>query len=441
MTRAQRTVVCLILAGALVVQVLGLAVAKFSLTSLYAVTADSPLFMSTTLAISFLAFRRDEVARQLLVGAALSAALMVFLPISSNGFAMPWKSATIGFWCGAILVSGYRIMRADTAERLCELDLTLVILALPLVVPITTTGLWFTAEFIGRTYDNFLYAFDGLLPIPIARMIAQFCASHPWAWSISTIVYNGFLLVLCAFIILQWRHDKGIPAQLLSRWVFAALIAYGLYYCLPGVGPAVAFYGTEQPRFDSLPSPYQVELTALGGFAGQPRNAMPSLHATWAFLIALMTLRMGFWARLFGAFNAAAMVVVTLGLHEHYLIDLVVAVPLAVAVHAGTGLLEQGNGAKDRLLAALTGAATMTVAWLFIIRYGTASLRSVPEIASALVLATLASSVWLVFRSEHERLKVEGHRNRELQHHPRDLRPNGVPISAFVPAAPSLKNP
>src|ERR1043166_8248835 len=106
MTRAQRTVVCLILAGALVVQVLGLAVAKFSLTSLYAVTADSPLFMSTTLAISFLAFRRDEVARQLLVGAALSAALMVFLPISSNGFAMPWKSATIRFWCGAILVSG-----------------------------------------------------------------------------------------------------------------------------------------------------------------------------------------------------------------------------------------------------------------------------------------------------------------------------------------------
>ena len=57
----------------------------------------------------------------------------------------------------------------------------------------------------------------------------------------------------------------------------------------------------------------------------------------------------------------------------------------------------------------------MTVAWLFIIRYGTASLRNAPEIASALVLVTLAASVWLVYRSETESLKVaKRYRNREL---------------------------
>ena len=56
----------------------------------------------------------------------------------------------------------------------------------------------------------------------------------------------------------------------------------------------------------------------------------------------------------------------------------------------------------------------MTMAWLFIIPYGTASLRNAPEIASALVLATLAASVWLIYRSETEALKVaKRYRNRE----------------------------
>ena len=305
-------------------------------------------------------------------------------------------------------------MKTNGAERLGEFDRTLVIVALPLVVPVTSMGLWLTTQIVERTYDNYFYAFDGLLPIPAARILAQFCANHPWAWSASTLVYNSFLVVLCVFTALQWRYYREVPAQVLSRWVVATLVGYGLYFWLPGVGPAVAFYGASAPHFDSLPSSYQVELTALGGFKGAPRNAMPSLHATWAFLIALASLRMTFWVRIFAAFYATATAIVTLGLHEHYLIDLIVAIPLAVAVHAGTGLLEQKKETRAQLLAALGGAG-MTVAWLFIIRYGTASLRNAPEIASALVLVTLAASVWLVYRSETECLKVaERYRNREL---------------------------
>ena len=305
-------------------------------------------------------------------------------------------------------------MKANGAERLREFDRTVVIVALPLVVPVTSVGLWLTTQIVERTYDNYFYAFDGLLPIPAARILAQFCASHPWAWAASILVYSCFLLVLCIFTALQWHHYREVPARVLSRWVVATLLGYGLYFCLPGVGPGVAFYGASAPHFDSLPSPYQVELTLLGGFEGAPRNAMPSLHATWAFLIALAALRMAFWVRIFGAFYAIATAIVTLGLQEHYLIDLIVAMPLAVAVHAGTGLLEQKKETNAQLQAALGGAA-MTVAWLFIIPYGTASLRNAPEIASALVLATLAASVWLVYRSETEGLKVaKRYHNREI---------------------------
>ncbi len=113
-----------------------------------------------------------------------------------------------------------------------------------------------------------------------------------------------------------------------------------------------------------------------------------------------------------GVLYAIATAIATLGVREHYLIDLVVAVPLTVAVHAGAGLLEQKEETKARLLAAFGGIA-MTVAWLLVIRYGTASLRNAPEIASVLVLATLAASAWLFFRSETEyrqeaRVKADG---------------------------------
>ena len=252
MNRAQRTIVCLILVGASIVQVFGLVVARFPLADLYVLTATSPLFTSTALAISILAFRRGKISQQLLIGAALSAALVVILVMWGNSLSTSWHPATLGFWCSSILVSGHRIVKTNGAERLGEFDRTLVIVALPLVVPVTSMGLWLTTQIVERTYDNYFYAFDGLLPIPAARILAQFCANHPWAWSASTLVYNSFLVVLCVFTALQWRYYREVPAQVLSRWVVATLVGYGLYFWLPGVGPAVAFYGASAPHFELI---------------------------------------------------------------------------------------------------------------------------------------------------------------------------------------------
>jgi membrane-associated phospholipid phosphatase len=57
---------------------------------------------------------------------------------------------------------------------------------------------------------------------------------------------------------------------------------------------------------------------------------MPSMHLTWALLIAInarsLRLRIGLWI------YAAAMVVATLALREHYLIDLIAAVPYTLGV-------------------------------------------------------------------------------------------------------------
>ncbi len=61
-----------------------------------------------------------------------------------------------------------------------------------------------------------------------------------------------------------------------------------------------------------------------------PDNCMPSMHLTWALLIALnarsLRLRIGLWV--YVILVAAA----TLALREHYLVDLIAAVPFTVAV-------------------------------------------------------------------------------------------------------------
>lgn len=101
-------------------------------------------------------------------------------------------------------------------ERLHEFDRTLVVLALPLTVLLTMTGLWTAAQIVHSTYDNCFYGFDELLPFAIARAVAQFCTTHRWAWNACTVVYNEFLRVLCAlssFDGKRWTGRRPGPRQ------------------------------------------------------------------------------------------------------------------------------------------------------------------------------------------------------------------------------------
>jgi hypothetical protein len=92
-----------------------------------------------------------------------------------------------------------------------------------------------------------------------------------------------------------------------------------------------------------------------------------------------------------------ATLISTLGLGEHYLIDLVVAIPFTVAVDGLVSLISS-TVTNRRQVVATIGGATITGAWLLVLRYGVESLRGTPWVASWLVLGTLAASGWLLFQ-------------------------------------------
>jgi membrane-associated phospholipid phosphatase len=62
-----------------------------------------------------------------------------------------------------------------------------------------------------------------------------------------------------------------------------------------------------------------------------PRNAVPSLHSAWALLIWWSLRYSKNWMRGLATVFLALTLLATLGLGEHYPIDLVVALPFAVA--------------------------------------------------------------------------------------------------------------
>ena len=96
---------------------------------------------------------------------------------------------------------------------------------------------------------------------------------------------------------------------------------------------------------------------------------MPSMHFGWSLALWLNSLYLGNrWLRAAMALLVGANVLATLGLGEHYLIDLVVAVPCVMAVQAlCTHNLAWDDPARRRMLA---WGGALTLAWLLVLRFG-----------------------------------------------------------------------
>jgi hypothetical protein len=126
--------------------------------------------------------------------------------------------------------------------------------------------------------------------------------SHPLLWWFLSVVYIAIGLVAAFPLCFTDRRSELVRAL-----VIASLLAPFFYWVFPAVGPAWIHDPTA------------------------PRNCIPSLHLSWAFLLWIYAgkpLRTPML--IFVVLTAAA----TLCLGEHYMIDLVAAVPFTAAACA-----------------------------------------------------------------------------------------------------------
>jgi len=176
------------------------------------------------------------------------------------------------------------------------------------------------------------------------------------------------------------------------------LIGYCAYLFYPAAGPAYAFADVFPRMAPVVGGLHAVAIAA-------PANAMPSLHLSAALLI-WWNSRHWRWARWLALAFLALTILATIGLGEHYCMDLVVAVPYALFI--------QALGTRRPLqITCLATGLSMTVVWLVLLRYGFPLLTASSLLLRMGAVATVCVPLWLGHGLLSEAVELDVERRRQ----------------------------
>jgi hypothetical protein len=218
-------------------------------------------------------------------------------------------------------------------------------------------------------FDYFLYALDkslGLSAFWVARLLSE------GQRSVLFVVYQSLTAAMITWYgVNLWRRD-GKPAGLLVAYLVTFGLGPCLYLIVPACGPRHAFgsaFPMGNPVVPLLPIPLD-----------HWPNAIPSLHVATALLFVFFS----GGNRVLGGIAwiyLTATVAATLAF-EHYVIDLVVAVPFACCATFVT---------RGKFRQALSCLAVVLL-WLVAIRFATPALTAHPAMLRILAVATVLSA-------------------------------------------------
>jgi hypothetical protein len=170
-----------------------------------------------------------------------------------------------------------------------------------------------------RRMDLYVNRFDGLLGFP-ANRAAEFVHRHGSISTLAIADYFGCVIVIYLAAIAVYRlrgYDELIKA--IPMFILAGILAPPIYWIFPVSGPLYAF--SDFPNIYNGPV-HQINLTAPDAIP----NGLPSIHFALS-LIVLYLLRHWRWGIVVGVVHVVLTGLATMGLGEHYALDLIAAVP------------------------------------------------------------------------------------------------------------------
>lgn len=190
-------------------------------------------------------------------------------------------------------------------------------------------------------YDLFVYKFDRLFGEPsfaIGRTV-----NHHEALILLVSVSYGLLPIgmLAVFGVYLWLKSENDCIQILTTFVLNLFAAVPFYLLFPVCGPAFAFRGF--PFTEPRVSPRMLALNAAP-------NGVPSVHTSTALLI-LWFLWDWRWGRILGIIFLVLTILATLGSGQHYVFDLICALPYAAIVYFVSHRLVQSKSACAQIVA------------------------------------------------------------------------------------------
>ncbi|HUC70787.1 MAG TPA: phosphatase PAP2 family protein [Stellaceae bacterium] len=183
-----------------------------------------------------------------------------------------------------------------------------------------------------RTFDAPAYVVDSSFGTAASATLAKILWSHPLLHQSFGTTYGWLPATVSVCYALDVRAGNREAGVLRNAALAAGAIALLLYRLNPAAGPIYAF-GAAFP--DALPDPSTLSLVpTVLAVPSAPRNCVPSVHFAWALLAAVEARRLARAWRVAFALFAALIAMATIGLEEHYLIDLVVALPFTLSIYA-----------------------------------------------------------------------------------------------------------
>jgi hypothetical protein len=299
--------------------------------------------------------------------------------------------AALGF--GGLLLLGLRALWSEREARENAIALLTPALVLIFFILACANVLRLSSGLSPQTDDAWLYAFDGSLGFQPSFWMGKIMYASLALTRATLLTYLSLpfaMAVVCA-----WKIPvavRRVSWHMLTVLLLAGVAGWLLYNVVPATGPLYA-YSRDFPW-------HSVSYKDLSTFAlqkiplplGIPRNGMPSLHMGWVVLL---------WWNSRGlprALRAALFlyllltVTATLGSGQHYLVDLVVSLPFALAVQSVASYNLPNRSGR---MAAMVSCVGLTMAWLLFVRFGISLALRSPAIPWTLILATTLITVWL----------------------------------------------
>jgi cytochrome P450 len=251
--------------------------------------------------------------------------------------------------------------------------------------------LYFIKDLYPITEDAATYIADATYGIQLSFATGRLFAALPLLKLVCFAIYVAPPPALVFVYALQTRARRPPPVDVITVLLFMALTGYTFYFLFPVCGPLFAF-GDAFPNAPPPASEFLGKRLTITDKDAWP-NGMPSLHLASVILAYWHARPYGRWARAVAAVFVFGTVLATLGMGEHYFVDLVVALPFTLALHAAC--MPRWKNLRRARRDAFLGCAALVALWYLILFLGIPFLQIAPLIPWSLTLGTLAAVVWL----------------------------------------------
>lgn len=400
----------------------------------YFVKPGNPFFSSACLG-SFLIYlwrkpRLSELVPVLVLGVSLEVALLLWR-LDLWGLALqtgrlPLRNAKLDFWTvaygagvglasAAALSTGGNALRLLLSGRVDEargLGSSLASMAvIPMFIGFSGFFLHMTVMLHPGVIDPNILAAEAAYGIPTGFRVGQWCALYPKFNMLLGIVYLELPLALAIVYLAEKSRKVSLGRDALSSFIFIGFFGFLVYHACPVIGPRPYIQGWPW----QWPSTSSLVFSTVYGASNDLRNCIPSLHTSWALLLYWHTRGTHLATRIFGALFLVFTLLATLGLGQHYIFDLVIAVPFSVAVRSAFARKIPWSADPKRYGFAFGVSVALT--WLILVRAAPNLLLAAPWLVRVLTLLSVAGGWWfeLGLYREEERLAAD---------------PSGLPRSA-----------